>query len=206
MALIEFGDDFDANKIGTGGLPKAGKCHLLVTEVDEKDGYFSVTHEILAHEDDSQVGKITYNSFQLSGKGSQRAFLFLIAVGLTTREALAEQATGGAAAEIDLADAVGKTYLGTLASPRHAGISILLVEHGPGLIVSRDLPKLGYKGVETTELTFDDCRVPATQMLGPEGTGLYQALSTISRVRQVIAATTRAANPPRAYNAATFGR
>ena len=34
------------------------------------------------------------------------------------------------------------------ASPRHAGISILLVEHGPGLVVSRDLPKLGYKGVE----------------------------------------------------------
>ena len=119
MALIEFGDDFDANKIGTGGLPKAGKCHLLVTEVDEKDGYFSVTHEILAHEDDSQVGKITYNSFQLSGKGSQRAFLFLIAVGLTTREALAEQATGGAAAEIDLADAVGKTYLGTLAKGKN---------------------------------------------------------------------------------------
>ncbi|NED60818.1 acyl-CoA dehydrogenase, partial [Streptomyces sp. SID10244] len=33
------------------------------------------------------------------------------------------------------------------AQPRHRGISIVLVEHGPGLTVSRDLPKLGYKGV-----------------------------------------------------------
>ena len=33
------------------------------------------------------------------------------------------------------------------AEPKHRGISVLLVEHGPGLTVSRDLPKLGYKGV-----------------------------------------------------------
>ena len=37
--------------------------------------------------------------------------------------------------------------------PAHRGISILLVEHGPGLTVSRDLPKLGYKGVESCELS-----------------------------------------------------
>ena len=42
------------------------------------------------------------------------------------------------------------------AQPRHIGISVLLVEHGPGLTVSRDLPKLGYKGVETCELSFDN--------------------------------------------------
>ena len=44
--------------------------------------------------------------------------------------------------------------------PAHSGISILLVEHGPGFTVSRDLPKLGYKGVESCELSFDDFRVP----------------------------------------------
>src|SRR6185312_8053544 len=38
------------------------------------------------------------------------------------------------------------------AVPAHGGISILLVEHGPGFSVSRDLPKLGYKGVESCEL------------------------------------------------------
>ena len=47
------------------------------------------------------------------------------------------------------------------AAPRHRGISILLVEHGPGLTVSKDLPKLGYKGVESCELIFEDYRVPA---------------------------------------------
>ena len=47
------------------------------------------------------------------------------------------------------------------ATPRHRGISIVLVEHGPGLTVSRDLPKLGYKGVESCELSFDDYRIPA---------------------------------------------
>ncbi|AFC54373.1 acyl-CoA dehydrogenase [Mycobacterium paraintracellulare] len=52
------------------------------------------------------------------------------------------------------------------AVPRHKGISVLLVEHGRGLSVSRDLPKLGYKGVESCELSFDDCRVPASAVLG----------------------------------------
>ncbi len=52
------------------------------------------------------------------------------------------------------------------AMPRHAGISILLVEHGPGLVVSRDLPKLGYKGVESCELAFTDYLAPAAAVLG----------------------------------------
>jgi alkylation response protein AidB-like acyl-CoA dehydrogenase len=61
--------------------------------------------------------------------------------------------------------------------PAHAGMSILLVEHGPGFHVSRDLPKLGYKGVESCELTFDDFRVPATAVLGgTEGRGFAQMM------------------------------
>lgn len=52
------------------------------------------------------------------------------------------------------------------AEPRHKGISVVLVEHGPGLTVSRDLPKLGYKGVESCELTFDGYRTPASSILG----------------------------------------
>lgn len=53
------------------------------------------------------------------------------------------------------------------ATPRHRGISVVLVEQGTtGLTVSRDLPKLGYKGVESCELVFDDCRVPASAILG----------------------------------------
>jgi alkylation response protein AidB-like acyl-CoA dehydrogenase len=52
------------------------------------------------------------------------------------------------------------------AQPGHRGISILLVEPGDGLTVSRDLPKLGYKGVESCELSFADYRAPADSLLG----------------------------------------
>ena len=63
------------------------------------------------------------------------------------------------------------------ARPAHAGISIVLAEPGDGFTVSRDLPKLGYKGVESCELTFDDFRVPATALLGErEGEGFAQMM------------------------------
>ena len=61
--------------------------------------------------------------------------------------------------------------------PPHHGISILLVEKVPGFTVSRELPKLGYKGVESCELTFEDCRVPADALLGTEeGRGFNQMM------------------------------
>ncbi|MBV9204810.1 MAG: acyl-CoA dehydrogenase family protein [Actinobacteria bacterium] len=63
------------------------------------------------------------------------------------------------------------------ARPAHAGISIILAEPGPGFTVSRDLPKLGYKGVESCELSFDGFRVPATALLGErEGEGFAQMM------------------------------
>jgi alkylation response protein AidB-like acyl-CoA dehydrogenase len=75
------------------------------------------------------------------------------------------------------------------ASPRHQGISILLAEHGPGLTVSRDLPKLGYKGVETCELTFDGYRTPRTALLGgTEGHGFPQMMKALETGRIQVAA------------------
>ena len=63
------------------------------------------------------------------------------------------------------------------AEPRYRGISILIGEKGPGLEVVRDIPKLGYRGVETTEITFDDYRVPATNLLGgEEGSGFRHVM------------------------------
>ncbi len=63
------------------------------------------------------------------------------------------------------------------ARPGHTGISIALVEPGPGFVVSRDLPKLGYKGIESCEISFDDFRVPATALLGErEGEGFAQMM------------------------------
>jgi alkylation response protein AidB-like acyl-CoA dehydrogenase len=75
------------------------------------------------------------------------------------------------------------------AEPRHRGISILLVEHGPGLTVSRDLPKLGYKGVESCELVFDGYRAPADALLGGvEGRGFGQMMSGLETGRIQVAA------------------
>jgi len=74
------------------------------------------------------------------------------------------------------------------ASPRHRGISVILVEHGPRLTVSRDLPKLGYKGVESCELSFDDCRVPASAILGGEpGKGFAQMMKGLETGRIQVA-------------------
>jgi len=74
------------------------------------------------------------------------------------------------------------------ATPRHTGISVLLVEHGPGLTVSRDLPKLGYKGVETCELSFDGYRVPASAILGGQaGKGFSQMMKGLETGRIQVA-------------------
>jgi alkylation response protein AidB-like acyl-CoA dehydrogenase len=74
------------------------------------------------------------------------------------------------------------------AVPRHRGVSILLVEHGPGLTVSKDLPKLGYKGVESCELVFEDYRVPRSALLGAaEGQGFAQMMKGLETGRIQVA-------------------
>ncbi|WP_158886877.1 acyl-CoA dehydrogenase family protein [Amycolatopsis anabasis] len=75
------------------------------------------------------------------------------------------------------------------AEPRHRGISILLVEPGEGLTISRDLPKLGYKGVESCELSFADFRVPRDALLGGvEGHGFAQMMKGLETGRIQVAA------------------
>ena len=74
------------------------------------------------------------------------------------------------------------------ASPRHAGISIVLVEHGEGLTVSRDLPKLGYKGVESCELSFDKYRISESAILGgTPGKGFGQMMKGLETGRIQVA-------------------
>ena len=76
------------------------------------------------------------------------------------------------------------------ATPRHTGISVLLVQSpAEGLTVSRDLPKLGYKGVESCELVFDGCRVPEPAVLGGEpGHGFAQMMKGLETGRIQVAA------------------
>jgi alkylation response protein AidB-like acyl-CoA dehydrogenase len=66
----------------------------------------------------------------------------------------------------------------------------MLVEQDvPGLTVSRDLPKLGYRGIETCELTLDDVRVPAEALLGgTPGRGFTQMMNGLEIGRIQVAA------------------
>jgi alkylation response protein AidB-like acyl-CoA dehydrogenase len=71
------------------------------------------------------------------------------------------------------------------ADPAHKGMSVLLVEKGtPGFSVLKDIPKLGYKGTESCEIVFEDCRVPVENLLGGvEGRGMQQVLSGLETGR-----------------------
>ncbi|MDX6392519.1 MAG: hypothetical protein QOJ73_3582 [Streptosporangiaceae bacterium] len=75
------------------------------------------------------------------------------------------------------------------AVPASHGISILLAEKGPGFTVSRDLPKLGYKGVESCEIVFDGYECPPDALLGTEeGQGFRQMMGGLELGRIQVAA------------------
>ncbi|CAN5515374.1 acyl-CoA dehydrogenase family protein [soil metagenome] len=82
------------------------------------------------------------------------------------------------------------------ADPPHKGISMLIVEKeggvaqpAPGLDVGKNIEKMGYKGVETTEMTFSDFRIPQSSLLGTdEGQGFRQVLDAIEVGRVNVAA------------------
>ncbi|MEE8540629.1 MAG: acyl-CoA dehydrogenase family protein [Desulfobacterales bacterium] len=72
---------------------------------------------------------------------------------------------------------------------RHKGISAFIVKKGtPGLIVGNVENKLGLKASDTTDLIFEDCRVPAENLLGAEGDGFIIAMTAIDSGRIGIAA------------------
>jgi len=74
------------------------------------------------------------------------------------------------------------------AQPRHKGMSMVLAEKGPGFKVSRKLEKLGYKGIDSAELVFEDYRVPADRLIGGvEGRGMACAISGLELGRVNVA-------------------
>ena len=62
----------------------------------------------------------------------------------------------------------------------HRGMSMIVVPHdAPGLVIGKVEEKMGLHGSLTTQVFFDDCRVPAENLLGPEGAGFRQAMQTL---------------------------
>jgi len=75
------------------------------------------------------------------------------------------------------------------ADPPYKGISLLIIEKGPGVSVTRKLHKLGYKGIETCEVVFEECVVPAENLIGGgEGQGFKQVLAGLEVGRINVAA------------------
>ncbi len=77
---------------------------------------------------------------------------------------------------------------GGLPERRHDGISMFLVERGlPGFEISRKLDKMGMRASDTAELSFQECPIPAENLLGVEGRGFGQLAAGLQRERIIAA-------------------
>ena len=191
-----------------GGTPVSMPCYVEVTS-ELARGWMSLAGAMGGH---TVVAKLLED---FGTEAQRQAYLPRMATGeLRATMALTEPGGGSdlqnmsTTARIDGTDLVingSKTWISNArrsgliallcktdpqATPRHAGISVLLVESPTaGLTVSRDLPKLGYKGIESCELTFADCRVPASAVLGRDpGRGFAQMMKGLETGRIQVAA------------------
>ncbi|MFG1934151.1 acyl-CoA dehydrogenase family protein [Mycobacterium sp. NPDC048908] len=189
-----------------GGVPVSTRCYVLVTQ-ELSRGWMSLAGAMGGH---TVVAKL----LTLFGTDEQRrTYLPRMATGdLRATMALTEPGGGSDLQNMkttaiadgdDLVVNGSKTWITNArrsgliallcktdpaATPAHRGISLVLAKHGPGLTVSRDLPKLGYKGVESCELTFDGYRVPASAILGGEpGKGFAQMMKGLETGRIQVA-------------------
>jgi alkylation response protein AidB-like acyl-CoA dehydrogenase len=189
-----------------GGTPVSTRCYVLVTQ-ELSRGWMSLAgamggHTVVAKLLDlfgTEEQKRTYLPAMASGE--VRATMALTEPGggsdlqnmkTTARQDGSDLVINGSKTWISNARRSGLIALlcktDPAAKPAHKGISVVLVQHGDGLTVSRDLPKLGYKGVETCELTFDNFRVPATAILGGEpGAGFAQMMKGLETGRIQVA-------------------
>ena len=74
------------------------------------------------------------------------------------------------------------------AEPKHRGISLLMIEEGtPGFTKGRKLDKVGMHSQDTAELYFEDCRVPAANLIGNEGKGFGYLMEKLQQERLIVA-------------------
>jgi alkylation response protein AidB-like acyl-CoA dehydrogenase len=74
------------------------------------------------------------------------------------------------------------------AQPPRKGLSMFIMEKGAGFRASRKLEKIGYKGIDSAELVFENFRVPGANLIGGEGQGFYCAVSGLELGRINVAA------------------
>jgi acyl-CoA dehydrogenase len=71
----------------------------------------------------------------------------------------------------------------------HSGVSLVVIERDtPGFSVSRKLEKMGWWASDTAELSFEECRVPASNLLGDEGSGFVAIMMNFANERILLAA------------------
>lgn len=189
-----------------GGTPVSTPCYVLVTE-ELARGWMSLAGAMGGH---TVVSKLL---LQFGTEAQRRAYLPKMARG-EIRATMALTEPGGGSdlqAMTTKARREGEDYVinGTKtwisnsrhsqliallcktdpdATPAHQGMSIVLAEHGPGLTVSKDLGKLGYKGVESCELSFVDYHAPPDSILGgAEGSGFAQMMKGLETGRIQVA-------------------
>jgi len=75
------------------------------------------------------------------------------------------------------------------ADPRYKGMSLFIAPKGPGFTTGKQFEKLGYKGIDSAELVFEDYRIPAGNLIGGvEGQGFFQATGGLELGRINVAA------------------
>jgi acyl-CoA dehydrogenase len=74
------------------------------------------------------------------------------------------------------------------ADPPHTGVSMMLIEaKSKGFVRGKNLKKMGMKAQDTSELFFEDCEVPVTNLIGEEGNGFYYMMQKLQQERLMIA-------------------
>lgn len=71
------------------------------------------------------------------------------------------------------------------AKPDHRGISLFIVEKGTAGLSANKLEKMGLHASDTAELFYDDCKVPAENLLGQEGSGFYALMKNLQKERLI---------------------
>jgi acyl-CoA dehydrogenase len=71
------------------------------------------------------------------------------------------------------------------ANPAHRGISLFIVEKGTAGLSTNKLEKMGLHASDTAELFYEDCQVPAKNLLGQEGSGFYALMKNLQKERLI---------------------